>query len=47
MSLLFRAFGAVQDGVTRVIFGAEQRTAKMAFYECVDKNMKGEEVKVY
>jgi hypothetical protein len=46
MSFLFRAFGAVQDTVTRTMYGVESQTAKTSFYSCVDKNMSGAEVPV-
>jgi hypothetical protein len=36
---LFRAFGAVQDTATRVVYGAEKATAKTSFYACVDKDL--------
>lgn len=44
--VLFRAFGAVQDSITRVAYGKETKTTKMAFYECVDRLMDASEVKV-
>lgn len=46
MSLMFRAFGKVQDTVTRALYGAEKLTSKMSFNSCADKNMDGAEVKV-
>ena len=32
------------DGVNRVLFGAEARVLKTAFYECIDRDMFGKEV---
>lgn len=46
MSFVSRAFGKVQDTVTRALYGVENQTSKMSFYSCADKNMQGEEVKM-
>jgi hypothetical protein len=32
------------DGVNRVVFGAEAKVLKTAFYECIDRNMLAKEV---
>ena len=45
--IMFRAFGKVMIGITRVRYGTDQTTSKMSFYACVDKDtMTGKEVKV-
>jgi hypothetical protein len=46
MSLLYRAFGRVQDTVTRAIYGVEKRTNKMSFYSCVDTKINGDNITV-
>lgn len=43
-SLLYKGLGKLQDGVTRVVFGSEVVTSKINFYDCVDRDMKGNEV---
>jgi hypothetical protein len=44
--LLGRAFGAVQDTVTRAVYGAEKKVTKVAFADLYDRNMKGDEIKM-
>jgi hypothetical protein len=44
--MLKTAFFAAQDFSTRLLYGVETTTAKMAFYELADKNMAGDEVKL-
>jgi len=39
-----RALYAAQDGLTRVMYGAEKGIAKSSFYDLVDKNLSGEQV---
>ena len=39
-------FGRAQDLVTQAVFGKEQPTMKQFFYECFDKSMAGEPVKM-
>lgn len=34
----------VQDGVHRLMYGAEARVLKSSFYECIDRDMFGKEV---
>jgi hypothetical protein len=46
MSFLSRSFGKIQDMVTKLAYGAEKQTEKMAFYECMDKDIQGSDVKV-
>jgi hypothetical protein len=46
MSLLFRAFGKIQDTITRVAYGAERYTEMQHFYECMAKDIGGKEVQV-
>jgi hypothetical protein len=46
MSLLFRAFGKVQDTITRFAYGAERHTEKQHFYELMAKDIRGKEVTV-
>ena len=44
--VLGRVFGKVQDAATRVIYGAEQTTSKMAFYSLVDRDGQGNPVEM-
>jgi hypothetical protein len=44
--MVSRVFGKAQDLVTKAVFGSEATTMKELFYECTDKNMAGEEVKM-
>lgn len=39
-------FAKLQDASTRMIFGSEQETHKESFYDIVDKDMDGNEVKM-
>lgn len=45
-SVLLRGLAKVQDTTTRLLYGKEQVTRKMSFYECIDKDMAGNEVKM-
>jgi hypothetical protein len=35
--------GKVMDGVNRVVFGAEAKVLKTAFYECIDRDIFGKD----
>ena len=41
-----KALFAVQDATTRLVYGKEKKITKMSFYECVDRKITGEEVKM-
>jgi hypothetical protein len=43
-SLLYRAFAKAQDATTRLMYGAEKHVTATSFYDCVDRNMDGNEV---
>lgn len=43
-SYIYKGLYYAQDTATNVLFGAETVTSKASFYDCVDKNMDGEEV---
>lgn len=45
-NLLLRAFGAVQDTATKVLYGNEKAVSKLHFRDLIDRNMNGEEVKM-
>ena len=39
-----RSLGRLQDSVIRTFAGVDGGTEKSSFYDCVDKNMEGEDV---
>jgi len=45
-SIISRGLGKVQDATTKLLFGTEKVTSKMSFYDLVDKDMNGKEVKM-
>ena len=45
-SWLKKSFGIVQDATSRVVYGREAAVTKMSFYDCIDKKMNGDEVKM-
>ncbi|GAX24835.1 hypothetical protein FisN_6Hh396 [Fistulifera solaris] len=44
--MMKKALFAVQDATTRVLYGKEKQVTKMSFYDCVDRRITGEEVKM-
>ena len=42
--LLRRSFGAVQDTITKAMYGTEKGPIAASLYECVDKRIDGSDV---
>jgi len=43
---LRRSFGAAQDSITRMMYGVETAASVASFYDCADKTMNGDAVKM-
>lgn len=46
VTMMKKALLAAQDATTRLVYGKEKPISKMSFYDCVDRKINGEEVKM-